>query len=225
MTDNNRCFGGIAILYKNELKNGINILPRVGNNNDYIWLKLDRSFFGMSKHTYLCVAYIPPEGSPYFKAKDVNILELIESDILMYSNEGHIVLAGDLNARTGNRLDFIQDDNIKYNENMEFLNYHADKKLIVRNSQDKSVVCSRGKRLLELCCSSQIRILNGRTIGDCGGKFTCHKYGGSSVVDYIVTSEANLCNILCFQVNDFIGELSDHCSISCVIKGCEIYGD
>lgn len=33
-----------------------------------------------------------------------------------------------------------------------------------------------------------LQILNGRTLGDSMGKFTCIQYGGSSVVDYLITS-------------------------------------
>jgi hypothetical protein len=96
--------------------------------------------------------------------------------------------------------------------------YTADKELVVRNSQDTVAGCCRGKTLLELCTSAQIRIMNGRSIGDIDGKYTCYKYNGSSVVDYVITSESNMKNVLYMQVLDFEGDISDHCCLSWSVK-------
>ena len=45
-----------------------------------------------------------------------------------------------------------------------------------------------GKIILDICKSSDLRILNGRTKGDSLGKFTYHSSGGESTVDYITVS-------------------------------------
>ena len=211
---NNRCYGGIAIWYKSSLAKGLTFLNH--KNNDYIWIKLCRYFFNTTQDTYLCVAYIPPENSPFYKTRGENTLSYIESDIMKYKNEGSIMLVGDLNARTRTELDYIVYDNDKYMSDRDF--YTSDKEIIPRNSQDIATPCVRGKALLELCNAAQIRIINGRSIGDINGKYTCHKYNGSSVVDYLITSENNMKNILYMEVSEIFGDLSDHCSISWSLK-------
>jgi hypothetical protein len=40
------------------------------------------------------------------------------------------------------------------------------------------------KELLDLCISNQLRILNGRVLGDIFGNYTCYTPNGASVVDY-----------------------------------------
>jgi hypothetical protein len=86
-----------------------------------------------------------------------------------------------------------------------------------RKSQDQTVR-DRGYDLIDLCIASRLRILNGRTLGDLNGKFTCHKTAGSSVVDYMITNEEMLNNVIFFQVQEFISTLSDHCQIMVQIR-------
>lgn len=45
------------------------------------------------------------------------------------------------------------------------------------------LINNSGKILLNLCRESGLRILNGRTVGDLQGNFTCITYNGCSVVD------------------------------------------
>jgi exonuclease III len=104
----NRYFGGIAVLYKKELKEGIQFLTH--KNDDYVWKKLSKSYFGLDSDYYVCLAYIPPENSRYYKDRNQDTLEYIESDIVKYSNMGHVMLIGDLNARTGIENDYVLHD-------------------------------------------------------------------------------------------------------------------
>ena len=62
-------------------------------------------------------------------------------------------------------------------------------------------------------------ILNGRTLGDLTGKFTCHTLRGSSVVDNFIT--CNSLSYLIFSINVYdISLFSDHCLISMKLKIC-----
>jgi len=45
-----------------------------------------------------------------------------------------------------------------------------------------------GRELLDLCCDIGLFILNGRTLGDQSGEFTCLANGGRNTIDYIVGS-------------------------------------
>ena len=62
-----------------------------------------------------CVAYIPPENSPFYIKRSQDTLEFIEQDIMMYKRVGKIIVTGDLNARTRYELDFIQQDHLCVN--------------------------------------------------------------------------------------------------------------
>ena len=95
--------------------------------------------------------------------------------------------------------------------------YIYDNTLKCRSSMDRTV-CSRGRRLLELCSQSGLRITNGRIFGDLTGKFTSHCTLGSSAIDYILCSESILQKLLFMEVHDFICTLSNHCLISCVLS-------
>lgn len=81
---------------------------------------------------------------------------------------------------------------------------------VLRNIQIPQTTNSYGKSLLEICTSSQLRILNGRTIGDSVGKATYHNYNGTTITDYCICSASFLNNILNFQVGDFSPTMSDH---------------
>lgn len=205
--------GGIILLIKTGLRKGIQILPT--NNKDYIWLILDKAYFGLNQTLHICIAYIPPADSTYSKRTDENILDHIESDIHKYKNKGEIILMGDLNARTGDNLDYIENDSDKHIPTDN--DYKIDEPRKCRLSQDK-ILDERGKHTLEICIAAQLRILNGRKLGDSAGYFTCHKYNGSSVVDYAICSETLFNSIKHFKIHHFIGTLSDHCMTSLLLQ-------
>ena len=140
-------------------------------------------------------------SSSYSQSLDENIFEYIENDIRKYSELGNILLAGDLNARTGSGeldLDFIECDSNDNNTHHD--EYIPDSDLPIRYSKD-NVVTSRGRELNNFCIYSGLRILNGRIIGDFSGQMTCHTPNGSSVVDYFIASEPLLTNIAFFKVH------------------------
>ena len=58
-----------------------------------------------------------------------------------------------------------------------------DRDVLGRYSPDK-IIDSRGKDLLDLYIKHQLRILNGRDLGDMFGHYTCYTPNGASVVDY-----------------------------------------
>ena len=86
-------------------------------------------------------------------------------------------------------------------------------------SYDRKNVNQYGKWLGDLCIDNQMYILNGRTLGDFCGKFTCHTPRGSSVVDYFISSNSLSNEILSMNVND-VSLFSDHCLLSMKLKLC-----
>ena len=81
-----------------------------------------------------------------------------------------------------------------------------------RNSFDNELN-SHGKRLLEICKSADLRILNGRVSGDSLGRVTFHGKNGVSVVDYAVCDQDLLSHVANFVVKDPL-HLSDHSPIT-----------
>ena len=55
-------------------------------------------------------------------------------------------------------------------------------------------------------------------LGDLEGKLTCHKWNGSSTVDYGIVQNSLFREIDLFKVYDLMGHLSDHCLISLGLK-------
>ena len=71
--------------------------------------------------------------------------------------------------------------------------------------------------LLDLCISSQLRILNGRYVGDSLGYFACLTVNALSSVDYAIASESLLSSVLYFSTQE-INYLSDHVQIKLLLK-------
>ena len=63
----------------------------------------------------------------------------------------------------------------------------------------------------------QLYILNGCTLGDLMGKFTCHTPSGCSIVDYFIASSTLSTDIQSMFVND-LSLLSDHCMLTLKLK-------
>lgn len=118
-----------------------------------------------------------------------------------------------MNARIGCDRDCIPGDCTSHIP-LDKTSYRVDVAVEDRYNCDL-VTDTRGKELLELCISNQLRIINGRSFGDNVGIFTCFNYTGSSVVNYFIVSERLLEDVLYISVSDFITLLSDcHCKIS-----------
>ena len=117
-----------------------------------------------------------------------------------------------MNARTGSNIsDFIASDDNQYAPTAD--DYVIDKSVRCRKSMDNTVN-EYGKRLVDMCKYSRLRLLNGRTFGDLTGQVTCFQWNGCSVVDYFIADEDLLGFIEYFRVHDFKGCLSNHCKIS-----------
>ena len=75
-----------------------------------------------------------------------------------------------------------------------------------------------GDKLLGLCKSVPLRICNCRKLGDILGSFTCYKTNGQSTVDYCIVSPKIYHLISTFEVNQFLPNILDHCSLSVTIQ-------
>ena len=89
---------------------------------------------------------IVQENSRFHQLYDIDIFKTLEMDITECSNKGQIVVVGDLNSKTGNRPDYIENDFALFNDD-------NDNDLDIplpRYSEDKTT--NRfGHYLLDLC--------------------------------------------------------------------------
>jgi exonuclease III len=193
--------GGIILLYKDHLKDGIKI---VKNHHDtIIWIKLDHIFFNIVEDVYLCGAYIWGEESPANNFVNIDLFDTIEQDISVFNSLGCVVLCGDLNSRVGNKCDFIPYDCI--NNAFDDPDYDPDC-TPVRASVD-NVQNSHGTKLIDLCKSTSLRIVNGRIFNT--SNYTFCSNNGCSVIDYLLMNERHFSLVKDFTIEPF-NEWSDH---------------
>ncbi|CAG2232592.1 unnamed protein product [Mytilus edulis] len=182
--------------------------------SDMMWFKLDKNYFGFEKNLFICSMYIPPNNSSYTMRTncDKQIFEKLEQDITKFSLEGNIALIGDLNAHINvSESDYITNEIDDSLDDFLPINYIADAVLKSRSTEISQNTNSYGKQLIELCISAQLRILNGRTLGDSKGKVTFFNHNGTSIDDYCICSSGFLPSIINFSINKFDPTVSDHC--------------
>ena len=117
-----------------------------------------------------------PHQSSY-TGKREDIFDLLETDIANYSQEGNCILCGDFNARTNTANDYLDYNTISEKWDETFLSISNrsscdSDNLTTRSSLDNKNIDKYGEKLLELCKVSDLRIVNGRVLGDKLGNFT-----------------------------------------------------
>ena len=192
--------GGIGIFVKEDFEHLIQLVPN--ENQDSIWVKIRKELCGEKEDIFVGSFYVSPKGKKSDKKTDFFVS--MNKELNTFRHKGVVLVQGDLNARTGNEIDFIngdKSDDILGIEN--FVNQGP------RNSED-SKTNPRGKDLLDLCKVNDLLIVNGRTNGDLFGKLTSHQYNGSALNDYLLAPNYFLQKISNFKVGDFTPWLSDH---------------
>jgi len=80
------------------------------------------------------------------------------------------------------------------------------------------VTDSHGRRILDSCKVTDLRIGNGRLHNDIHGELTFHSHNGTSPLDYLLLNSNDFQHISHFQI-DNVSEFSDHCGLSFSIRG------
>ena len=194
-------------MIKDTLWENVDILNET-NSEDRVWIKtIVQTPCNLRDDIYACSCHMPSADSTsaLHEGSQWNSLEV---ELLKYSMKGHILLCGDLNARTCLTSDFIADD--------FSIPISSPPSYVVDNEiprQSKIVtVNTQGRHLLDLCIGSKLRIVNGR-FAEGSGDFTFYTPRSCSVVDYVVISAELLHDISDFKVEKL--ELySNHCHLS-----------
>ena len=204
--------GGICIGVHRSLEKHIKHL--VTGNDDFQAIVISPSVTGLDKEAMLINVYDSPENSSFKmrtkKRNDGDTITTLDALIEFQAkhNYAHVLITGDLNARTG-----YQNFNPKVGE---WKNPRQTNKVVPSRASKDSIVNPRGKKLLDMISCCNLSILNGNTVGDVFGNLTCLKYNGASVVDYMIASRDLKSEIRNFQVLPMTA-LSDHRPILCTL--------
>jgi len=146
----------------------------------------------------LCIVYAVPQGSPY---ADISLFEHICQDVGEAMSLGGVLLTGDFNARTGTNNDFIdcsqQADVLLVPQAIEDT---LPNDMLERQNRD-TVTASWHREFLDLCRTTGLFILNGRTPGNILGEYTCLSNKSFSIVDYFLTTVDQLKGVKRLKVN------------------------
>ncbi|XP_013384075.1 uncharacterized protein LOC106154306 [Lingula anatina] len=179
-------------------------------SENILWVRLSSQSFGLQQDLYLCAVYVKPSNG----ALDESTFEILESEIAAYAPSGTVCLLGDFNARTGN----LQDTTVCENTPSAMIpNKPNTSRICLQRNNLDSVINPQGRTLVDLCIASSMKILNGRTIGNSLGYFTCYNRQGCSTVDYAIVSDGLLSDVNFFTIHP-IDYLSDHCLLELSIR-------
>ena len=119
-------------------------------------------------------------------------------------------LAGDFNARARDFKDFIPRDDLQYV--FGDTDYERDYFDIPRRNKDIETFNQFGQSLVDLCCTFNVHIINGRLYDDTDGNYTCTANDSTSVVDYNIASSdlshLSYLNIASSDLSTFISFIS-----------------
>ena len=166
---------------------------------------------------FICTVYIPPENSNYFED---DILLNIHNDMLQLQDENSkFVMVGDFNTRTSNLPD------VNNESGNQFINFQSlNSQVTIKRNNFDGEVSKHGNRLLDLCKSTQLQIVNGRKQGNSLGRYTCFTpNGGVSTVDYCISDEIVFEIIKTFAIKKQT-IFSNHCQIILLLETkCDIF--
>ena len=199
--------GGVTVFVKDELVNK-RIIKRIFDDmTECVVLLLNGNFFENTNDIILIFTYVAPERSPIYSSEnDDGIVILNEklTSIRTVYPKAEIIIAGDLNARTKDFLDFIPQDDLDFI--FGDTDYPGDTFNLDRNSKDTITYNNFGLSLIDLCCEHDIHMLNGRLFDDVDGNITCTANEGRSLVDYIIASTSlfDKFSHFCIDTHDFL---------------------
>ena len=206
--------GGVSINYKNFLHKGIEEIKKY-KMDDLLICKLRKKFFKLENDIFIINAYVTPQNSSAKVKRDGKEMLIKISDIVNELKvKGGLIICGDFNARIADSPGLIRHD--EDNNHLQLPDDYVPDEFTPRNSQDqfKNAFCTN---FLSLVKNNRLKILNGRTLGDLSGAYTCIKSRGCSVVDYFATTSDVTKNVLFLEVLPFT-HFSDHCPVQLTMK-------
>ena len=152
---------------------------------------------------------------------DIDCYEILLDQIASVSDRGNVAIAGGMDGRTGlldecyvpRQYDTLNFENVTDVENVIVSEDFIKNNMSVKRQNCDRTVNAYERKLIELCQSADLAILNGRTGSDKDkGKKTFCNHKGDSTIDYILCNKSMLYNIVDFNVHD-VNKFSDHCFV------------
>lgn len=224
-----RSSGGLEVYFKESCINGVK-LEEWANNEDGLTFKFEKDFFGWEKDLCLFFVYLKPQGSSRQDLDNENdCFETLLNQMAKVNDNCNILIAGDLNSRISDRqeckIDIIFDHNdvlnmlptLMYDHTFNQLDFLNNNMSVKRVNSDPNVN-DYGSKLIQLCTSCDLAVLNGRAGRDKGkGMTTFCGPRGESTVDFVLCDKYVLKNVLEFDISDHVS-YSDHKMLSFTVK-------
>ena len=195
----NTAAGGIAVFVKNHISKLFT--PVHTDDDNTIWVKIKKEGINSNCDIYIGTHYMSPSVTA--EKRTTKLME----NIALFQSKGVVLINGDFNARIGKANDTILPDKFDNEFGLEIKEVCTK-----RNSQD-TIINKQGENLLDMCKSLELCIANGRKTGDPFGNYTCIKWNGNSVVDYLLISKNIFDLVLTFKIGQYQPMLSDHCPL------------
>ena len=197
--------GGIGVLIKSNLESDGTV--KIVRNSDFtVWIKIKQDTFNL----YLAGVYIPPldSSSTISSFENNDAFNLIQEEISHFKQKGSIALCGDFNARTGQIADYTITNG---NDAIDIISFDTEDSLPKYQRYSDDLKSNRyGKELIELCKSSNMRIMNGFFQNSkATGSFTCYTPCGKSLIDYLICDKPFYEGLHSFDLEP-LGTNSDH---------------
>lgn len=147
---------------------------------------------------FVILCYIPPVDTTFVCQNcEGDYFSELHLLVELYSQQGNIVVTGDLNARTGMLPDFIESINCECIE----IDCSCERSTLKPRKSKDSVVKEYGRDLINMCKATGLFIANGRVHNDLDGEFTRDGSTGRSVVDYLLVNRKSSNAIVNFKVD------------------------
>jgi len=207
--------GGICVYVHDSVARGVKRINTTGSES--VFIKLSKEYFSFDRDIVVSFCYCVPSGSSYQTRTQFEPFEDFEQKLSNVSNDCDVVCLGDFNARTALKPDYLVSED---NSEIPILDglFPADSVAAYPRGNLDTGTNTYGDKLLDLCQSVPLRICNGRKLGDVVGSFTCYLNNGQSVVDYCLVSPRIYHLVSSFVVNEFLPDVSDHCSITVTLR-------
>ena len=151
--------GGIVTIFKKSLSY---LLEFPETSSEYVqWVKIDSSIFGTDKNVLLGSIYIPAENTKY---SCLDAFNEIKSEMFQLSENSDLIgHLGDINAKTGKLLGYVEADKSLLNifdlqDDVDLINYMYDYENIAKGgaSLSRNIKCTGrpntyGHMLLDFC--------------------------------------------------------------------------
>ena len=122
--------GGIGIFIKEDCEHLVQLLPN--ENQDSIWVKIKKETCDEPDDIIIGSFYVSPDGK---KGKNTtDFFTSMNKELNLFRSKGVTLVQGDLNARTGCEIDFINHDKSDEFLGIENLDDHFQ-----RNSEDSKI--------------------------------------------------------------------------------------